>query len=83
MLADLSENLKKKNIYLTDFNEAAKKLAEDGYDPAFGARPMRRIVNIILGDLLGQAIIKGEISEGDKIKLLPGKEKEEFKIEKI
>jgi ATP-dependent Clp protease ATP-binding subunit ClpC len=83
MLSDLSENLKNKNIYLKPTSEAAQKLAKDGYEPAFGARAMRRIVNITLGDLIGKAILEGKVKEGDKIKLVPGTKKEEFSIEKI
>ena len=83
MLSDLVENLKKKNIQLTYTDETVKKLAEDGFDPAFGARPMRRIVNITLGDLIGRSILSGEIQGGETIKLLPGKNKEEFSFEKM
>lgn len=83
MLKELAQNLKKKNIYLEIDSRTIEKLAEDGYDPAFGARPMRRIVNLILGDLLGRAILKEEIKEGDRIKVLAGEAKEEFRIEKI
>ncbi len=83
MLTDLAENLKVKNIKLTISEDVIKKLASDGFDPAFGARPMRRIVNITLGDLIGRSILSGEIQEGENIKLLPGKNKEEFSFEKI
>jgi ATP-dependent Clp protease ATP-binding subunit ClpA len=76
------ENLKKKNITLFATDETAVKLAEDGFDPAFGARPMRRIVNLVLGDLVGRAILKGEIKEGDEVTIVPGEGKEEFKLEK-
>lgn len=82
ILADLAENLRAKNIYLTATDEVAAKLAKDGFDPAFGARPMRRIVNLSIGDLIGKAIINGELKEGDKIKILPGEEREEFRWEK-
>jgi ATP-dependent Clp protease ATP-binding subunit ClpC len=83
MLADLAENLRKKNINLQVSDEVAKKLAEDGYEPAFGARPMRRMVNLDLGDLIGKVILGGELKSGDKIKILPGNKKGEFKWEKI
>ena len=43
---------------------------------------MKRILNIVLGDLIGRAILKEEVREGDKIKLLPGEGKEEYRIEK-
>jgi ATP-dependent Clp protease ATP-binding subunit ClpA len=83
MLSDLAGNLRAKNIYLQDTDEVAQKLAVDGFDPAFGARPMRRIVNLVLGDLIGKSILKGEIKEGDRIKIIPEKGKEEFAWEKV
>ncbi len=69
MLDDLKLNLATRNIHLTVDETAAQKLATDGFDPAFGARPMRRIVNLELGDLLGKGILNGEIREGDHIEL--------------
>ncbi len=83
MLGDLSENLKNKNINLIVTPEASEKLAIDGNDPAFGARAMRRIVNISIGDLIGKAILDGTVKDGDKIKLIPGTKKEEFTIAKV
>jgi len=83
LLIELASNLKEQNIYLEITLDAAKKLAEDGYDPAFGARPMKRIINLILGDLIGKAILEGEIKEGDKIKIIPGKGKEEYSWQKV
>ena len=69
MLTDLSVNLENKNIHLTYDDEVLTKLAKDGFDPAFGARPMRRIVNLELGDILGRAILSDDINAGDTIKL--------------
>ncbi len=83
MLEDLSANLKNKNIDLVVTPEAAKKLAVDGNDPAFGARAMRRIVNISVGDLIGKAILDGKVKDGNKIKLIPGIKKEEFTIDLV
>ena len=77
-LEDLALNLKKKNIHLQVTDEVAQKLAEDGYDPAFGARPMKRIINLILGDLIGRAILNKELKEGARIKIIPGEKKEEY-----
>jgi ATP-dependent Clp protease ATP-binding subunit ClpB len=82
-LEELKSELEKKNIYLEIDEGTCAKLAEDGYDPPFGARPMRRIIELVLGDLLGKAILKGEIQMGDRIKILPGAGKEEYKWEKI
>lgn len=69
MLNDLKNNLESKNIHLSVNISAVYKLANDGYDPAFGARPMRRIVNLEIGDMLGRAILSGQINEGDTIEL--------------
>jgi len=83
MIADLAENLKIKGIQLTSTEETYQKLAGDGYDPAFGARPMKRLVNINLGDLISKAILAGKVKEGDKIILMPGVRKGEFTYEKL
>lgn len=83
MLEELALNLKKKNIVLEITDEASEKLSKDGYEPAFGARPMKRIININIGDVIGKQILSGEVKEGDKIKLLPGDGKGEFRLEKF
>ena len=83
MLLDLANVLKKKGIYLVAGEETAIKLAEDGYNPAFGARPMRRIVDLNFGDLIGKALLSDEIQDGDKVKIVPGNAKMEYKIEKV
>lgn len=78
MLAELAENLKKKSVYLQVTAEAAKKLAKDGYEPEFGARPMRRIIELVLGDVIGKAILEDKIKEGDRITLIPREKKDEW-----
>jgi ATP-dependent Clp protease ATP-binding subunit ClpB len=85
MLLDLAANLKKKGITLEITSAAIEKLASDGYEPAFGARPMRRIINVVLGDLFGKAILSGEIASGDKVRLSVVEEvgRSSFAIEKV
>jgi ATP-dependent Clp protease ATP-binding subunit ClpC len=83
LLLELAENIKKKDIKVEVTQEACQKLANDGYEPAFGARPMKRIVNLVLGDLLGRMILKGEVGEGDSIKLVPSNTKEGYTWEKV
>lgn len=83
LLNELAVNLKKKGIYLQVTQNTAEKLAVDGYVPEFGARPMRRIINLILGDLIGRAILAGDIKEGDKIRIIPGEKKEEYGWQKV
>ena len=47
--------------------EARHRVAELGYDPAYGARPVRRVVSGIISDILADKIILGEIQPGDKV----------------
>ena len=58
-----------KNINLDYDDEVVKKMVEDGFDVEFGARPMRRVAELVLGDLIGAAILKNEIKSGDRVKL--------------
>jgi ATP-dependent Clp protease ATP-binding subunit ClpE len=57
MLNDLQETLKEQEIELTITPEAKEKLAEDGYHPAFGARPLRRVIQDELEDKIADFII--------------------------
>jgi ATP-dependent Clp protease ATP-binding subunit ClpA len=79
----LSQSLIEKDIILEFDEEAIKKIAREGYDPAFGARPMKRIIEIYLGDLIGKAVLEGQIGPGDKIRVLAGSGKNEFKYQKL
>jgi ATP-dependent Clp protease ATP-binding subunit ClpC len=70
MLKSLQNNLSEKNIRLEIDPAVFKKVAQDGFQPEFGARPMRRIVDIVIGDVLGKAILTNKLKEGDKVKLI-------------
>lgn len=83
MLGELTQTLEKKGIRLEVTKELASKVVEEGVDPAFGARPMRRIIDLVLGDLIGRALLSGEIKDGDKIKIVPGVGKEEYSWSKV
>ncbi len=82
-LTSLVENLKKQNLYLEVTDALCKKVAEDGFEPEFGARPMHRVVDIVLGDVLGKAILKGEIKSGDHIRLIPDPGQGKYHLEKV
>jgi len=82
MLEELKQDLVKKSINLEFGQEVVEKLSKDGYDVEFGARPMKRIVELVLGDLIGVAMLKNEIGAGDKIKILVNEENR-FVIEKM
>jgi ATP-dependent Clp protease ATP-binding subunit ClpB len=51
-----------------EVTEAAKVwLGDHGYDPAFGARPLRRVIQRAIGDPLAVAMLEGRFSEGDTV----------------
>jgi len=50
--------------------EAAKDyLAEEGYDPKFGARPLRRVLRSRVEDALSEGLLRGDFQPGDKVKV--------------
>ncbi|MGI8603963.1 MAG: ATP-dependent Clp protease ATP-binding subunit [Verrucomicrobiales bacterium] len=61
------DRVKKKHIAI-ELDESAKDvLIEEGYDPQYGARPMRRAVERFLEDPFAEALLRGDIKEGDKV----------------
>jgi ATP-dependent Clp protease ATP-binding subunit ClpA len=82
-LQDMIENLARKNIYLKVSEDVATKIAYEGYDPAFGARPMRRIIDLHIGDVIGKSVLSGEVGPGDTITLVPGEQKGQYFVEKL
>ncbi len=68
-LADVERRLAEKKIYL-ELTEAAKiAVAKEGYDPAFGARPLKRALQRLVVDPLAKKVIAGEIREGSTVKV--------------
>ena len=68
-LEALSRRLAARRITL-DVNDAAKEwLAVTGWDPAYGARPLRRLVQQAIGDRLAKALLSGEVRDGDTVKV--------------
>ncbi|MDH3687312.1 MAG: AAA family ATPase, partial [Myxococcales bacterium] len=53
------------DLELTD--EARKRLAEQGYDPHYGARPLKRVIQRLVQDPLAMKILEGEFPEGSKV----------------
>ena len=52
--------------------EAKKQLAEEGYDPAYGARPLKRAIQRLIQNPLAMQILEGKFGEGDRIIVTPG-----------
>jgi ATP-dependent Clp protease ATP-binding subunit ClpC len=61
------ERLKGKNLHLVLDEKAKDFLVEKGYDPTYGARPMRRSVERFLEDPLAEEILKGSLHEGEPV----------------
>ena len=66
-LAGLSDRLAARRLTLTVTEEAKRLLARQGYDPAFGARPLRRLIQRAVGDRLAMALLEGRYADGDEI----------------
>ncbi|WP_395754525.1 ATP-dependent chaperone ClpB [uncultured Megasphaera sp.] len=70
LLKRLSERLEKQvKIHLTWTDEALQALANQGYDPQFGARPLRRLIVHTVETALSRDIISGVVREGDTVSI--------------
>ncbi len=67
MLRELNERLADRKITVSLTDAARERLAEIGYDPTYGARPLRRAIQKYLQDPLALHILKGEFREGDAV----------------
>ncbi|MEO0141296.1 MAG: ATP-dependent Clp protease ATP-binding subunit [candidate division WOR-3 bacterium] len=67
MLRELRERLSEKKMTLTLTEETRRFLVEDGYNPEFGARPLRRTIRKYIEEPLSEAILRGDLKEGEHI----------------
>ncbi|NBT51711.1 MAG: AAA family ATPase, partial [Marivivens sp.] len=73
-LARLQKRLAGRTISL-DLDEGARKwLADEGYDPVFGARPLKRVIQRALQDPLAELLLAGEVKDGETIAVSAGAE---------
>jgi ATP-dependent Clp protease ATP-binding subunit ClpB len=63
----LDERLALRRITMTVTADARQALATQGYDPAFGARPLKRLIQREIGDRLAMSILEGKVAEGDAV----------------
>jgi ATP-dependent Clp protease ATP-binding subunit ClpB len=77
-LNHLRKRLGDRNLKLNVTPEAQKLLAEEGYDPTFGARPLKRVIQQRLENPLATQILKGQYSEGDTISVDVDPQKHDF-----
>lgn len=67
MIRDINEMLKKQDLFVYPTDAAFDLLARDGYEPQFGARPLRRSIQKMLVNSLSKDILRGKFQRGDKI----------------
>ena len=66
-VAQVSARLTDRRITLDVTDSAREWLANTGYDPAYGARPLRRLVQTEVGDQLARMLLAGEVHDGDTV----------------
>ncbi len=74
-LAQVTKRLKAKNITVSFTAKAKKLVAEKGYDPSFGARPLKRAIQDLVLNDLSLKIVDGSIKEGDEVIVDASKDK--------
>jgi len=69
-LNDLRANLRQKHMRLEVTTEVLDYLGDRGWDPVFGARPLRRLIQSEVEDKLSDRLLSSEFNEGDTVKLI-------------
>ncbi|MFE1595368.1 ATP-dependent chaperone ClpB [Nocardia sp. NPDC058705] len=68
-LRQLQKRLSQRRLTLDVTEEAKQWLAVRGYDPAYGARPLRRLIQQAIGDSLAKELLSGSVADGDTVKV--------------
>ncbi|MBN3039480.1 MAG: AAA family ATPase [Candidatus Omnitrophica bacterium] len=68
-LTELKQRLAEKKIAIEISKAAKDELAREGFDPVFGARPLKRLIQRKLQDIIALKLLSGEFREGDKVKV--------------
>jgi len=77
-LMRLRQRLEERKIILDLTDRARDYLAEHGYDPSYGARPLKRIIQRELETALGRKLLSGEIRDGSRVTVDAGNKGLEF-----
>ena len=67
-IADLNRRLAQRRLRLELTDKASTFIADRGYDPIYGARPLKRLIQKLIENALAQEILAGEFAEGDLIR---------------
>jgi ATP-dependent Clp protease ATP-binding subunit ClpC len=79
MVKDLQSRLAERKLGIELTEKAKSWLAKEGYDPVFGARPLRRVIERFVENPLSTKLLKGELKEGNTVRVDVGKEGLTFK----
>lgn len=66
LLGKVAERMTEQNISLTVTDQAKKFIAQEGYDPDYGARPLRRAIQRLVEDVLADEMLEGKLHAGDE-----------------
>ncbi|MFC1903553.1 ATP-dependent Clp protease ATP-binding subunit [Chloroflexota bacterium] len=69
MVTDLQKRLAERKLSIQLTEKAKSWLAKEGYDPTFGARPLRRVIERYVENPLSSKLLRGEFKEGDTVKV--------------
>src|SRR5262249_1616878 len=81
-LGQLRSRLSQRGMTLEITHDASALLAEEGYDPTFGARPLKRVIQQRIENPLAQRILSGDFGEGDAITIDVDRNKHDFAFKK-
>ena len=70
MLSEITTELAERNIHLTFTKEVKEYILEKGYDPKYGARPLRRAIQKYVENELAECLLKNEIAPNDDVTLI-------------
>jgi ATP-dependent Clp protease ATP-binding subunit ClpB len=79
----LARRLAGRRLTLTVTPAAREWLAMTGFDPVYGARPLRRLVQAAVGDQLARALLAGEILDGDEVRVDVDQSKDALTVERV
>ena len=79
-ISDFVNRMEEIEIKVSLDKEAKKFLAKEGYEPAYGARPLKRAIQQHVEDLIADAIITKKVKKGDTIKIIKDSKENKLSI---
>ncbi|MEM1317937.1 MAG: AAA family ATPase, partial [Pseudomonadota bacterium] len=79
-LRRLEKLLEERKITIELDGDAVQWLADKGYDPAYGARPLKRVIQQAVQDPLAEKLLAGEIADGNTVAITSGTDRLQFRV---